>query len=694
MAKFTNSELATYVKISPFKNSPQNPKQRTQPITKVTIHHMAGVGSVESFGKIVTTPDRNMSATYAIGNDGRIGRYLEESDRPWTSSSKWNDQRAVTIEVSNSKVDKKDGEWPISAAAWASMIKLTADICKRNGIKKLTYTGDKNGSLTFHRFYAATGCLPVETTDVLTKKGWVALRDIKVGDVIAAVDPTTMRLKWLPVENRVNNKVDTVYSVCGMTVTSDHRVLCNTDAMSQTGYDFKSFEELDQSSYRVPAACFSTHEGLEMTSSEMVFLLQYQKIGSMTDDGKIEFRCIVDTQQAYLYGLLTNLKFKYEKIQEDLGPVCYVIDDPRANELVKEFMSGKDFTWKWIEMNPTQFSYFIYKVTSHEDGTWRRVYQSDSQTNINIVQAICAMNDRGTHYHRSRNVLTIGDPYRCITPSYSVAVDDGIDVSCVTVKTGAFMIRQNGYVTITGNCPGPYLFSRAQQICDEVNAILNPEPTPTPTPDPDPEPPKTEIKVGNLVKIASGAVYYGMTKQIPSWVTAQNWYVTGINGARVVLGKNESGATSLNSAVDAKYLTVIENAGAPVQKTFTPYTTSVRAGTTVYQITNMQAKAVSVVKTAGVYTSTEEKTIAGVKYGYLKSGIGWINLGKDNTTIDTVIRVGDKVSVVLNKTYDGKFFKVYAKSYTVLEVKGDRVVISSDGKNVTAAVKASNLKKL
>ena len=38
--------------------------------------------------------------------------------------------------------------------------------------------------------------------------------------------------------------------------------------------------------------------------------------------------------------------------------------------------------------------------------------------------------------------------------------------------------------------------------------------------------------------------------------------------------------------------------------------------------------------------------------------------------------------------------KVYEKSYKVLRVNQDRVVISSDGVNVTAAVKASNLKKI
>jgi hypothetical protein len=116
---------------------------------------MAGVGSVESFGEIVAKPERQMSANYAIGNDGRIGLYCPESDRSWCSSSKWNDHRAITIEVSNN-VNKEP--WSISDAAYNSLIKLCIDICKRNGIKELKFTGDQNGSLTYHYMFAATGC--------------------------------------------------------------------------------------------------------------------------------------------------------------------------------------------------------------------------------------------------------------------------------------------------------------------------------------------------------------------------------------------------------------------------------------------------------------------------------------------------------------------------------------------------------
>ena len=149
---YTNSSLINMTRISPNRNSPRN-----QPITKITVHHMAGVCSIEQFGDIVANPAREMSANYGIGNDGRIILTCPESDRSWCSSSPWNDNRAITIEVSNSAYGDASG-WPVSEAAYNSLIKLCVDICKRNGIKKLNFTGDKNGSLTFHYMYAQTCC--------------------------------------------------------------------------------------------------------------------------------------------------------------------------------------------------------------------------------------------------------------------------------------------------------------------------------------------------------------------------------------------------------------------------------------------------------------------------------------------------------------------------------------------------------
>lgn len=158
MSNFTNSPLVEYTRISPNKNDGRWDWENNKPIdkiTKITIHHMAGVATLEEFGNIVANPARQMSSNYAIDKDARVGLFCEEKDRSWCSSSKLNDNKAITIETSNSSVG---GNWPISDKVLAKLIDLCVDICKRNGIPKLTFTGDANGSLTYHYMFAATGC--------------------------------------------------------------------------------------------------------------------------------------------------------------------------------------------------------------------------------------------------------------------------------------------------------------------------------------------------------------------------------------------------------------------------------------------------------------------------------------------------------------------------------------------------------
>lgn len=116
---------------------------------------MAGNCSIETCGNIFKPEARKASSNYGVGTDGRIGMYVEEKNRAWTSSNATNDQMAVTIEVAN---DGKAPDWHVSDKALAATIELCYDICKRNKIEKLVYTGDTNGNLTRHDFFANTTC--------------------------------------------------------------------------------------------------------------------------------------------------------------------------------------------------------------------------------------------------------------------------------------------------------------------------------------------------------------------------------------------------------------------------------------------------------------------------------------------------------------------------------------------------------
>lgn len=363
---------------------------RSEKISKVTVHHAAGILSVEGMKNIIHNPNREVSCNYAIGSDGRIGGYIREENRAWTSSSYWNDQRAVTIEVSNCATTS---DWPVSDKVWNRLVQLVADICKRNGIPELTFTGDKNGTLTFHYMFTATGC------------------------------------------------------------------------------------------------------------------------------------------------------------------------------------------------------------------------------------------------------------------------------------------------------PGPYIKSRANLLCQQVNAIIKggsstttkTETTSTTTTT------TSNVKVGDWVTFTDNGTYYDGAN-VPGWVRKDIWKVNEISGDRAVLGKNKSGSSNINSAVNVANLIVVESS----TNTFASYTKSLTKGTPIYDKDLKTVK--DSITSDAKYTIVEEVKSGEAVFGKLKSGVGYVVVSGKAPTVE--IKVGDTVKVLKNVQYSGGTFRLFQSTYKVLEVNGDRVVISADGKYVTAAVNKNNLQKV
>jgi len=130
-----------------------NSGQRLYPVTRITIHHMAGNLSVQQCANVLQ--NRGVSANYGV-NGSEVGLYCAENIRTWASASPDNDNRAVTIEVAN---DEYGGEWHVSDESLETTIKLCADICKRQGISELYYDGTLGGSnLTRHDMFCSTTC--------------------------------------------------------------------------------------------------------------------------------------------------------------------------------------------------------------------------------------------------------------------------------------------------------------------------------------------------------------------------------------------------------------------------------------------------------------------------------------------------------------------------------------------------------
>lgn len=120
-------------------------------IDHITVHHMAGVLSAAQCGAIFQREGRNGSTHYGIGNGGEIANFVDENDTAWGDSN-WNSNcKTVSIETSNSSTG---GDWNVGEAAYNSLIKLVADIAKRNGLGHL----EPGRNLCWHSMYAPTTC--------------------------------------------------------------------------------------------------------------------------------------------------------------------------------------------------------------------------------------------------------------------------------------------------------------------------------------------------------------------------------------------------------------------------------------------------------------------------------------------------------------------------------------------------------
>ena len=147
----SNSHLIDGVWLSPNCSKPRNHK-----ITRITPHYMGGLLTAESCCEIFADRARQASANYCIGKDGEVWLNVEEENRAWTSGSSYNDNLAVTIECASYTDDDRNGVLP--DATWNSLVRLCVDICLRNGISQLNFTGDDSGNLTMHKWYDNTDC--------------------------------------------------------------------------------------------------------------------------------------------------------------------------------------------------------------------------------------------------------------------------------------------------------------------------------------------------------------------------------------------------------------------------------------------------------------------------------------------------------------------------------------------------------
>lgn len=477
----SNSPLVNYTRISPNRTVMSNKKN-----THIVIHHMAGNLTVETCGAVFAPTSRKASSQYGIGTDGRVGQYCPESDRAWTTGSYAIDSKAVTIEVAN---DSGAPTWHVSDTALKKLIELCVDICKRNGIKRLNYTGDKSGNLHKHEWYQNTNCIPTNS-ELLTRNGWVKLSDIEVGDEVACADLDNLNITFEEVYDKVPTRQQDTYTNHGLTATKDHRMVYRIQ--SNPTWRIELFNKLLEDKGRnlfIPTAGNSHFDGLMLSDDMIAFYIAVQADGhymyKKDSDGEkryygLEFHFSKKRKIERIKEILERIHLEYRETNQSNGTTkirVYNADGINIiNDICEKYLKDKCFTWEWINLSPSQAAFFLDEIMEWDGCKTGKKYSSTQPINLDIVNAIAALNNV--------NSKVVGTDVFFMGPAYTGILDETkrnskqggraiTEVSCVSVKTGIILIRQNGRTFIVGNCPGPYLGSKFNYIASEVNKKLN-----------------------------------------------------------------------------------------------------------------------------------------------------------------------------------------------------------------------------
>ena len=157
---------------------------RTDKIRGIVIHHAAST-SLDSIGQVFSQPGRGGSAHYGVGGS-QVHQYVREEYCAWHCSN-WNGNNAtIGIETTNSTGAP---DWKVADDTFNTLVKLVAEIAKRNGLGKLWINPDADyPALSGHKdWYGASTVCPGP---------YLYPRLQEICDRANAINYPTAELKW------------------------------------------------------------------------------------------------------------------------------------------------------------------------------------------------------------------------------------------------------------------------------------------------------------------------------------------------------------------------------------------------------------------------------------------------------------------------------------------------------------------
>lgn len=338
-------------------------------------------------------------------------------------------------------------------------------------------------------------CL-TEDAEVLTRDGWVLLSDVKMGDEIMTFDPTTK-----------TSYFDKVTNTTAKEYTDDIVIFTN-----QRGHFYQAVTK----NHRMPVESFYTGD-VWFTAAKDVnyhggnkFILGAKAEGedlsqlSPVEQFKIAFQADGHWSEKYNggYSGYKTVRFGFIKQRkiDRLHDICHeagfeitemsVASDTRhfTVKVPKDIVFDKEFSWVTYDKSGEWYASFLEELYlwdgyTPDEHNFRKYINTNKQA-VEKVRDVVALAGKSCHirgYEYDNDDSTRKTRYDvCVIESPTKAGNivcksfepyDGM-VYCATVPTGAFIVKQGGCISITGNCLHSLTYSEIGRQCFKNPEVL------------------------------------------------------------------------------------------------------------------------------------------------------------------------------------------------------------------------------
>lgn len=335
-------------------------------------------------------------------------------------------------------------------------------------------------------------------TEILTQRGWVDFRELKDTDKVAQYDLETSEVSFVVPQRIIRKKHKGKVRHFRHTRGGIEQVLTLDHDMVQRWAYQKSWSKQKAGDFNpnpkkvVPVSGYARTGKKDLTDEER-FKIAFQADGNVNDRYTGE---IVGTVPAFfsfakerkitrMRNLLGRLNWTYKESAytnaSGTPSVKFTVNVPVSVKLSKYFKDWvllDEVSSSWADEFIEELSHWDGHVPSDPSNGYYTYYSSIVKDNVDVVQALSSLCGRHSsqsvqHDDRKESYSSI---YRTWIHEMDVVrtgslqselVDYDGEVHCVTVPTGAFVMRYNGRVSITGNCHADYICRLYRQFIAE-----------------------------------------------------------------------------------------------------------------------------------------------------------------------------------------------------------------------------------